>query len=78
MSDLQVTAEGGVLRLHIDREPKRNALSGDVLRPMLAALREPGQARVVLITSAGESVGAAAVLLLLVAVVGVSRQGRQR
>jgi hypothetical protein len=31
-----------------------------------------------LVNSAGESVGAAAVLLLLVAVVGVSRQGRQR
>ena len=56
MSDLQVTTEGGVLRLHIDREAKRNALSGDVLRPMLAALREPGDARVVLITSAGERV----------------------
>jgi enoyl-CoA hydratase/carnithine racemase len=55
-SDLQVTHEAGVLRLHIDREAKRNALSGDVLRPMLAALREPGEARVVLITSAGERV----------------------
>ena len=55
-SDLQVSSEGGILRLHIDREPKRNALSGDVLRPMLAALREPGEARVVLITSAGEKV----------------------
>ncbi len=55
-SDLQVTRQAGVLRLHIDREAKRNALSGDVLRPMLAALREPGEARVVLITSAGERV----------------------
>lgn len=45
-----------MLRLHIDREPKRNALSGAVLRPMLAALKEPGDARVVLITSAGEPV----------------------
>lgn len=54
--DLQVTSERGVLRLHIDREPKRNALSGDVLRPMLAALREPGDARVVLVTSAGDRV----------------------
>lgn len=56
MSDLQVTSEGGVLRLHIDREAKRNALSGDVLRPMLEALRAPGEARVVLLTSAGERV----------------------
>ncbi len=55
-SDLQVTRQAGVLRLHIDREAKRNALSGDVLRTMLAALREPGEARVVLITSAGERV----------------------
>ena len=55
-SDLQVTSEAGVLRLHIDREAKRNALSGDVLRPMLAALQEPGEARVVLLTSAGDRV----------------------
>jgi len=55
-SDLQVSADGGVLRLHIDREAKRNALSADVLRPMLAALRDPGQARVVLVTSAGSRV----------------------
>ena len=32
MTDLAVTTEAGVLRLHIDREPKRNALNGDVLR----------------------------------------------
>ena len=56
MSDLVVTTESGVLRLHIDREPKRNALNGDVLRGMLAALREPGDARVVLVSSAGEKV----------------------
>jgi enoyl-CoA hydratase/carnithine racemase len=56
MTDLAVTAEGGVLRLHIDREPKRNALNGEVLRGMLAALREPGDARVVLVTSAGDRV----------------------
>ena len=57
MTDLVVSRDGGVLRLHIDREPKRNALSGDVLRPMLAALGSPApQDRVVLITSAGEKV----------------------
>jgi enoyl-CoA hydratase/carnithine racemase len=39
-SDLQVRTEGGVLRLHLDRESKRNALSGEVLDAMLAALRE--------------------------------------
>ena len=52
MSDLAVTT-GPVLRLHIDREAKRNALNAEVLRGMLAALREPGEARVVLVTSAG-------------------------
>ena len=56
MSDLQVTREAGVLRLHIDREPKRNALNGEVLRGMLAALRDLGDARVVLLTSAGDRV----------------------
>jgi enoyl-CoA hydratase len=56
VSDLAVSREGLVLRLHIDREPKRNALNGEVLRGMLAALREPGDARAVLLTSAGEKV----------------------
>jgi enoyl-CoA hydratase len=56
VSDLQVTTDGGVLRLHIDREPKRNALNGEVLRGMLTALREPGDARVVVVTSAGDRV----------------------
>jgi enoyl-CoA hydratase/carnithine racemase len=56
VSDLAVTNAGGVLRLHIDREPKRNALNGEVLRGMLDALRSPGDARVVLISSAGEKV----------------------
>ena len=54
MTDLAVSREGRVLRLHIDREPKRNALNGEVLRGMLEALRAPGDARVVLITSAGD------------------------
>jgi enoyl-CoA hydratase/carnithine racemase len=56
VSDLAVTNTGGVLRLHIDREPKRNALNGEVLRGMLEALRSPGDARVVLVSSAGEKV----------------------
>jgi enoyl-CoA hydratase/carnithine racemase len=56
VSDLDVRREGKVLRLHIDREPKRNALNSEVLRGMLAALRDPGDARVVLVTSAGERV----------------------
>jgi enoyl-CoA hydratase/carnithine racemase len=56
MTDLQVRSDAGVLRLHIDREAKRNALNGDVLRGVLGALRDPGDARVVLLTSAGEKV----------------------
>jgi enoyl-CoA hydratase len=56
VSDLAVTNSAGVLRLHIDREPKRNALNGEVLRGMLDALRAPGDARVVLLSSAGEKV----------------------
>jgi enoyl-CoA hydratase len=56
MSDLAVSSDDGVLRLHIDREPKRNALNGEVLRGMLTALRQPGDARVVLVSSAGEKV----------------------
>ncbi|HTL23388.1 MAG TPA: enoyl-CoA hydratase/isomerase family protein, partial [Mycobacteriales bacterium] len=54
MSDLVVSHEGGVLRLHMNREAKRNALNGAVLDGMLAALRDPGDARVVLITSEGK------------------------
>ena len=56
MNDLAVTRDGHVLRLHLDREPKRNALNGEILTGMLAALREPGDARVVLVTSAGDKV----------------------
>ena len=56
MSDLRVHLDAGVLRLHLDREAKRNALSHEVLRDMLRALRAPGEARVELLTSAGERV----------------------
>jgi len=51
-----VTREGLVLRLHLDREPKRNALNGEILGGMLAAVRDPGDARSILITSAGDKV----------------------
>jgi enoyl-CoA hydratase/carnithine racemase len=54
MSDLVVSRDGGVLRLHINREDKRNALNGAVLNGMLDAVAEPGDARVVLITSEGK------------------------
>ncbi|MCU1587599.1 MAG: crotonase [Frankiales bacterium] len=56
MSDLAVTTDDLVLRLHIDREPKRNALNGEVLRGIRDALLDPGAARAVLLTSAGDAV----------------------
>lgn len=56
MTDLSVRREGAVLVLHIDREPKRNALNAEVLGGMLSALRDVGDARVVLVTSAGDKV----------------------
>ena len=59
MSDLRVDREGAVLWLTIDREDKRNALSGDVLRGMLGELRSidpDNDVRVVVITGAGDRV----------------------
>jgi len=54
--DLSVRREAAVLVLHIDREPKRNALNSEVLSGMLTALRDVGDARVVQVTSAGDKV----------------------
>jgi enoyl-CoA hydratase len=59
VSDLKVERGGAVLTLTIDREEKRNALSGDVLRGMLDATRsvEPsGDIRVIVVAAAGEKV----------------------
>lgn len=56
MPDLSVRREAAVLVLHIDREPKRNALNSEVLSGMLTALRDVGDARVVQVTSAGDKV----------------------
>ena len=56
MSDLAVTVEDLVLRLHIDREPKRNALNGEVLRGIRDSLLDTGPARAVLLTTAGDRV----------------------
>ncbi len=56
MPDLVVTREAGVLRLFVDREAKRNALSSQVLTGVRDALREVADARVVVLTSAGERV----------------------
>src|SRR5437667_339673 len=59
MSDLRVERDGVVLRLTIDREDKRNALSGEVLRGLLEAVRGIGadsDVRVVVVGSVGEKV----------------------
>lgn len=56
MSDLVVRREGAVVRLHINRPDKRNALNGAVLGAILSALADVGDARVVLLTSAGDHV----------------------
>ncbi|MHB8450071.1 MAG: enoyl-CoA hydratase/isomerase family protein, partial [Mycobacteriales bacterium] len=55
--ELRVERDAGVLRLVIDREERRNALSPAVLSELLAALRDPGpDTRVVLLASAGDKV----------------------
>jgi enoyl-CoA hydratase/carnithine racemase len=59
MSDVETGLESGVLRLTINREDKRNALSADVMRGMLDAVRGAAgdeAVRVVLISSAGERI----------------------
>jgi enoyl-CoA hydratase/carnithine racemase len=59
VSELRAERANGVLTLTIDREEKRNALSGEVLRGMLEAVRpiEPsGDVRVVVIAAAGTKV----------------------
>jgi enoyl-CoA hydratase/carnithine racemase len=58
-ADLTVASDGGVLRLTINREAKRNALSAGVLAGLLAAVERAGAdatVSVVLIASAGERV----------------------
>jgi enoyl-CoA hydratase len=59
VSDVQVTQDSQVLRLTIDREAKRNALSAEVMHTMLDAVRgvgADGDVRVVVIGSAGERI----------------------
>lgn len=59
MSELGRELSGGVLRLTINREDKRNSLSADLLRDLGDAVRGAGvddEVRVVLIASAGERV----------------------
>jgi enoyl-CoA hydratase len=59
MSDIEVSRDGGILRVTINREDKRNALSAEVMGGMLAAVRAAATdetVRVVVVASAGERV----------------------
>src|SRR5437763_11806432 len=59
MSDLRVDQDGHVLRLMIDREDKRNALSGEVLRGLLDAassVTAQDDTRVIVVSAAGSKV----------------------
>jgi enoyl-CoA hydratase/carnithine racemase len=59
MSDIESSLDEGVLRLTINREDKRNALSADVMRGLFAAVRDASSndaVRVVLVGSAGERI----------------------
>jgi enoyl-CoA hydratase len=59
VSEVEITRDGNVLRLEINREDKRNALSADVMQALLDAVRGVGadaQSRVVLISSAGDRI----------------------
>lgn len=55
MPDLEITLDGGVLTLCIDREDKRNSLNAAVLQGIRSAVAAPpAEARVILVRSAGE------------------------
>jgi enoyl-CoA hydratase/carnithine racemase len=59
MSDIETAVDAGVLRVTITREDKRNALSAEVMRGMLDAVRGVGDdpsIRAVLVGSAGERI----------------------
>ena len=53
MSDLDVDRREGQTWLTITRESRRNALNGEVLSGLLEVLRDPGDARVVMVGSRG-------------------------
>jgi enoyl-CoA hydratase len=78
MSDIEVNHDGGVLRLTINREDKRNALSAAVMGGMLTAIRAAStdeSVRVVVVSSAGERVFCAGADL---AVMGNDATGLER
>jgi enoyl-CoA hydratase/carnithine racemase len=56
LSDLLVERGGGVLRLTINREERRNALNDAVLTGMAEAIQDPGDSRVVVVGSVGDRI----------------------
>jgi enoyl-CoA hydratase len=59
MSEVEVTTDGRVLRLLINREEKRNALSAEVMSALLeavAGVSAGGDVRVVLLSTAGDRI----------------------
>jgi enoyl-CoA hydratase/carnithine racemase len=56
LSDLLVERDGGILRLTINREERRNALNDAVLTGLTEAILDPGDCRVVVVASAGERI----------------------
>jgi enoyl-CoA hydratase len=59
MSEVEVTKDGRVLRLLVNREDKRNALSAEVMGALLDAVEDvsaDGDVRVVLLSSAGDRI----------------------
>jgi enoyl-CoA hydratase len=59
MSEVEVTKDSRVLRLLINREDKRNALSAEVMGALLDAVEDvsaDGEVRVVLLSSAGDRI----------------------
>jgi enoyl-CoA hydratase len=55
MSELRVERSGPALRLTIDRPQRRNALDPDLVGALRAALADLGDARVVVLTGAGDA-----------------------
>jgi enoyl-CoA hydratase len=66
MSDLQASEAGGILRLHVDRDRKRNSLDADLVADLTAAMSAvTADVRVVYLTTAGEVFCAGADLSLM-------------
>ncbi len=70
MSDVEVTRDGNVLRLEINREDKRNALSAEVMQTILDAVTgvaDSDGVHVVLLASTGDRIFSAGADLAVMA-----------